>query len=232
MLRGVFFDAGNTLLFPDYDIYLRIAASLGAEVDREAVIAAEAGARAAFDRAVADSGGDVRAFWPVYYEPFYRALGVPDGSIGDAVERTRLANDAEPGIWRVPVEGLDETIGELRSRGLGIGIVSNSDGRLERRLADIGLADRFDFVVDSAVVGVSKPDVRIFRRALERSGLAADSVAYVGDYYEVDVVGARGAGMRPVLFDPVEIYGEVDCDVITRFGDIVGLVDGWLEASA
>jgi len=228
MLEGVFFDAGNTLLFPDYDIYRDIARSLGAEVDREAVIAAEAGARSSFDRAVATSGGDVRAFWPVYYTPFYRGLGLPESAIDEAVELTRRANDVEPGIWRIPVDGLEETLGRLRERRLGIGIVSNSDGRLERRLEDIGIATQFDFVVDSAVIGVSKPDVRIFRAALERGGLSAESVAYVGDYYEVDVVGARGAGMRPVLFDPVEVYGEVDCDTITRFAEIVTLVDGWL----
>ncbi len=82
--------------------------------------------------------------------------------------------------------------------------------------------------MDSAVVGVSKPDPRIFRIALERSGLPASDAAYVGDYYEVDVVGARAAGMAPVLFDPIGAYSGVDCPVVQSLGDVVPLVDEWM----
>jgi len=226
MLRGVFFDAGNTVVFPDYSIYRDIAVALGAEADIDGVVLAEARARTAFERAVAASAtGGVMRYWPVYYTPFYEELGVPAGAIPEAIERTRAANDAGLGIWKVPVEGLEDTLGALRRRGLAVGIVSNSDGRLEQRLGEIGIADRFDFVIDSAVVGVSKPDPRIFRLALDRAGLAGSDAVYVGDYYEVDVVGSRAAGMAPVLFDPVGAYDAVDCPVVTRFGDVVGVVD-------
>jgi putative hydrolase of the HAD superfamily len=229
MLRGVFFDAGNTVVFPDYDIYRGIAVSLGADVGIDEVVRAEAHARSAFDRAVASSSQrGVMAYWSVYYTPFYERLGVPADFVPDAIERTRVANEDGLGIWKVPVEGLSETVGALRERGLRVGIVSNSDGRLERRLESIGIAGHFEFVVDSAVVGVSKPDPRIFRKALERAGLEASEVAYVGDYYEVDVVGARAAGMTPVLFDPIGAYGAVDCPVVQRLGDIVPLVDEWM----
>jgi putative hydrolase of the HAD superfamily len=118
---------------------------------------------------------------------------------------------------------------ELDARGLVLGIISNSDGRLDGRLEEIGIRDRFDFVLDSAVVGVSKPDPRIFEMAVEASGLGPRETAYVGDYYEVDVVGARGVGMAPVLFDPYGAYGDVDCHVIARFGDIVRIVDSWRD---
>ena len=55
--------------------------------------------------------------------------------------------------------------------------------------------------------------------------LAAHEVVFVGDYYVVDIVGARNVGMTPVLFDPQSAYGDVDCKVIARFDDIVPLVD-------
>jgi putative hydrolase of the HAD superfamily len=228
MIRGVFFDAGNTILFPDYKIYKSIATSLGLDVETDVVRRAEALARSAFDRAVAESpGSEVHGFWPVYYTPFFEHLGLPPSVIPEAIEKTRVANGTGLGIWSVPVEGFSDTMAELRERDLALGIISNSDGRLESRLDSIGIRGHFDFVIDSAVVGVSKPDPRIFQLALEASSLPPDETVYVGDYYVVDVLGARGAGMRPVLFDPCEAYGEVDCDVMERFEDIVDLLDVW-----
>jgi putative hydrolase of the HAD superfamily len=230
MIKGVFFDAGNTLLFPDYDIYRGICAELGIGVDREQVIRAEASARNAFDAAVASSpGAQVHGFWPVYYTPFYEILGVPPALIPRAIELTSRANDEGLGIWKVPVDELDRTLDELSVRDISAGIISNSDGRLEWRLDQLGILGRFEFVIDSAVVGVSKPDPAIFRDALRRGSLRSDQAIYVGDYYEVDVVGARSVGMLPVLLDPVRAYKNVDCRVITRLRDVLDLID---EANA
>jgi putative hydrolase of the HAD superfamily len=229
MIKGVFFDAGNTILFPDYYIYRDICEALGVEVAIDDIVKSEAAARSSFDRAVAESPKkEVHGFWPVYYTPFFEMLGVPDESISDAIEMTRVANDTGLGIWREPIDGLDDTLDELVARDLALGVISNSDGRLEWRLDEIGILDRFDFVIDSAIVGISKPDRRIFQDALKRSSLEPSEAVYVGDYYEVDVRGARAAGMAPVLFDPVAAYDDVDCEVIARFGDIVDVIDGWM----
>ena len=230
MIRGVFFDAGNTILFPDYYIYRDICEALGVEAAIDEIVRAEAKARGAFDRSVADSpGSDVYDFWAVYYTPFFEVLGVSDESIPDAIEMTRVANDTGLGIWKQPVEGLESTLDNLSARDLSLGVISNSDGRLEWRLEEIGVLDRFDFVIDSAIVGISKPDRRIFEDALKRSSLSPEEAVYVGDYYEVDVRGARAAGMSPVLFDPVGAYNDVDCEVISRLKDIVDVVDGWMD---
>ncbi|MBN2565419.1 MAG: HAD family hydrolase [Candidatus Eisenbacteria bacterium] len=226
MIRGVFFDAGNTLLFPDYDIYRGICAKLGVGVTHEQTVRAEAAARSAFDAAVASSpGAEVHGFWPVYYTPFYEILGVPQETIPDAIELTRNANDEGLGIWKIPAEELDWTLDELSRRDIVVGIISNSDGRLEWRLDQLGILARFEFVIDSAVVGASKPNPEIFRDALRRSSLRSDQTIYVGDYYEVDVIGARSAGILPVLLDPVMAYENVDCRVITRLRDLLPLVD-------
>ena len=226
MIRGVFFDAGNTIVFPNYYIYRGICEALGVEVGIEEILEAEAGARGAFDESVAKSPGkDVHGFWPVYYTPFFELLRVPEESIEDAIEMTRVANENDLGIWCEPVEGLDATLRELRARDITTGVISNSDGKVEWRLEELGIRDLFDFVIDSAIVGISKPDVRIFQNALDQSSLEPSEAVYVGDYYEVDVRGARSAGMTPVLFDPVEAYPDADCEVIARFRDIVAVVD-------
>jgi putative hydrolase of the HAD superfamily len=87
-------------------------------------------------------------------------------------------------------------VSELRRRGKGVGLISNWDVRLEEVLADLGLLERFDWVVISAVVGVQKPDAAIFEHALRRCSLPAGRVIHVGDSYEDDVLGARRAGLR------------------------------------
>jgi putative hydrolase of the HAD superfamily len=93
-------------------------------------------------------------------------------------------------------------------------VISNSDGRIEELLASVGLAEYFDFIIDSHVVGFEKPDPRIFHLGCERGGVAPEDVVYVGDLYEIDVVGARGAGLRAVLIDPLGRWTDLDCDRI------------------
>jgi putative hydrolase of the HAD superfamily len=87
----------------------------------------------------------------------------------------------------------------LRAAGYRIGVVSNWTATLELTLAQVGLAEQFDIVACSAVVGAMKPDPRIFQYALGALDLEPPSALYVGDHYEVDVLGARNAGMEAVL---------------------------------
>jgi putative hydrolase of the HAD superfamily len=80
-------------------------------------------------------------------------------------------------------------------------VVSNSEGRLASVLARVGISAHFEIVVDSHLEGVHKPDPEIFRRALARLQLAPERAIYAGDIPEVDVLGARAAGMAGVLVD-------------------------------
>jgi putative hydrolase of the HAD superfamily len=84
-----------------------------------------------------------------------------------------------------------------------------------------GLAEQLGFVIDSSVVGVTKPDPRIFALGLEAAGTAAAETIYVGDSYFVDVVAARAAGLGAVLFDPGRVWVERDCPIATRLDEAV-----------
>jgi putative hydrolase of the HAD superfamily len=86
---------------------------------------------------------------------------------------------------------------------------------VQRALEIAGLAPDLDFVIDSSVVGISKPDARIFALGLLAAGAAPAETVYIGDSYFVDVVGARQAGLGAVLFDPGRMWGERDCAVAT-----------------
>jgi putative hydrolase of the HAD superfamily len=89
-------------------------------------------------------------------------------------------------------------------------VISNSDGRVAEALDAVGLGEVFEVIVDSRIAGVEKPDPRIFHVALEGMQLAAADALYVGDLYEVDVVGARRAGMDVILLDPAGAHAGRD----------------------
>jgi putative hydrolase of the HAD superfamily len=84
-----------------------------------------------------------------------------------------------------------------------LGIVSNSTLDHQRaKLRAVGLLDHFgDAIVCSAEHGVAKPAPGIFHAGCEMLGLPPHQVAYVGDKYEVDALGARDAGLRAYWLD-------------------------------
>jgi putative hydrolase of the HAD superfamily len=85
----------------------------------------------------------------------------------------------------------------------------------------IGLGMHLDAIVDSHDEGVEKPDPKLFLRALERIGVAPARACYVGDIHAIDVRGARGAGIAPVLIDPVGAYAAPDCPVIAHLEELL-----------
>src|SRR5262249_50595718 len=132
-------------------------------------------------------------------------------------------HNASHELWTKPTPGAGETLAALKAQGVKVGVVSNSDGFVGHYLDRAGLLGYCDLVVDSQLFGIEKPDPRIFQHALERLGVAAEGVPFVGDRYDVDVMGAEAVGMRGVLYDP---EGEpiAGCSVIRRLDEILALL--------
>jgi putative hydrolase of the HAD superfamily len=128
------------------------------------------------------------------------------------------------------VEGARAALDGVAALGLRRAVVSNSDGRAERHLTDCGMREGLEFVVDSQIEGVEKPDPRIFRIALERLGIAASRSLYVGDIRSVDEVGARAAGMHFVLIDPYGDYGEDGGNAVATIAQLPEWVSGRFSA--
>jgi len=111
------------------------------------------------------------------------------------LEKLRLGNES-----RV-LEAYDEVPGvldALRARGLALAICSNWDWDLGDAVAETGLTDAVDVIVSSAWAGARKPHPGIFEHTLEKVGVVARDVAFIGDTWGPDVVGPRAAGMTPV----------------------------------
>jgi HAD superfamily hydrolase (TIGR01509 family) len=211
-LDAVIFDAGGTLVRLEFEWMSETVRGLGHDLDAATLRRAEVAGRRAFDEAFdgppnpADSQprlgsrGDTR----LYFARMLESAGVPREQVEPALARF-FERQAGPGLWTRPAEGARGCLDALAGRGVRLACVSNSDGRAEEHLAACGVRAGLEFVVDSQVEGVEKPDPRIFQVALARLGVQPERALYVGDLRAVDGAGARGAGLRFVLLDP---YGD------------------------
>jgi HAD superfamily hydrolase (TIGR01549 family) len=95
---------------------------------------------------------------------------------------------------RVLMPAAAELLTELKRRGYRLGIISNNDGNTREKCAAVGIESYFDFILDSTLEGVMKPDRRIFARALEAGGVSAAEALHVGDLWGCDILGAQAAG--------------------------------------
>jgi HAD superfamily hydrolase (TIGR01662 family) len=121
-----------------------------------------------------------------------------------------------------PFPDVDGVLTALKEAGYRLAIVSNWSWNLRERVAQTGLNGWFELVWASAYAGCNKPHPGIFDQALARMGLSPDRVLYVGDSYRHDVVGARNAGIDPVLLDRTGTAKDLDCPVVA---DLWGVLD-------
>ena len=141
--------------------------------------------------------------------PSPRLSGVADDQLDAAVPLIEQLIASAP--W-VPVDGAVDLLWSLGGAGYQLAVVSNAFGTVERQLHELRVCSvagdgmpRVGVVIDSRVVGVEKPDARIFQLALDALGVEAARAVYVGDTVKFDVQGAEGAGLRPVHFDPFHL---------------------------
>jgi HAD superfamily hydrolase (TIGR01509 family) len=224
LIETVFLDAGGVLVYPNWT---RVSESLrrhGVEVDPARLAAAEPHAKRQLDtgRTIAATN-DASRGW-LYFDLVLTHAGIPlseatAAALQDLQEYHRLSN-----LWEVVPPHVEPTLQALRARGLTLAVVSNANGTLCRHFDRLGLTSSFGCVLDSCDVAVEKPDARIFQLALERSGARPDTTIHVGDIYHVDVIGARNAGIQPVLLDEAGLYADADCLRIRSLPDLLQLL--------
>ena len=220
-LRAVLFDAGNTLLFLDY---ARMARAVGVALGFPLTAAVLASHAPEASQAMEKASGNDTERASTYLDALFRFSGVPANRMREVRDCLRDLH-RERHLWCSVRERTHEALARLRAAGIRLGIVSNSDGRVEQALTLAGLRDYFDVVVDSALVGVEKPNPVIFQTALDALGVSPEEALYIGDLYEVDVLGARAAGIEAVLLTPSSPDPERRCRTA---GSIDELVDALL----
>jgi putative hydrolase of the HAD superfamily len=200
-------DAGNTVAFLDHARLARFVGQHGFVTTTDALVRAEGEAKVALDEKrelhVAWSQAHVKPArgWAAVVGTMLHAAGLPLDRVPAMLDATWPEHRAH-NFWSLVPEGLVEALVAVRATGVRVAIVSNSEGQLEPLLVHLGVRHALDLVIDSGIVGVEKPDPRIFRIALDRFDVPPARALHLGDVYATDVLGARAAGVRVALVDP------------------------------
>jgi HAD superfamily hydrolase (TIGR01509 family) len=218
-IKAVLFDFGGTLAFLDYELLAREFSREGRKLDALALEHAEYAGRAAIDRHLMGGDANVVASYETFFLQWMLAAGIPNDEIPECAKQFRAIHH-EATLWRVVRPGTLEALERLKSAGYKLAIVSNAEGRVEADCRRFGLAPFFDTIIDSHVVGVEKPDPRIFHIALERLGVAPDEARFAGDIYAIDVLGARAAGIESALIDQHGRYDWVEHEKIRHIAEL------------
>ncbi len=196
--RVIFFDVGNTLLFPNRAKMLAPISS-GRHPTLQQWQALERRTKNEFDQGM-QSGRVDHGFWWTFHTHLLEDLG-EDTNLRDVL----VENTQNSGNWDQILPGTRPALDRIR-RNFRIAVISNADGGIERVLSRCGIADCFEAIIDSGIVGVEKPRPEIFEAALTGMQARTDESLYVGDVYSVDYMGARNAGMQAVLLDVAGAY--------------------------
>jgi putative hydrolase of the HAD superfamily len=210
MTHAVFFDVGNTLLFPYpsvSEVCRQVLLDAGhirdiAVIDEfMPLVDAYYEDRYREDDTFWTDEGETNEVWVGMYSLLARKLGLDE----DAEDLARRVYDefGSADRWRA-YEDVVPALMRLKERGHRVGVISNWDRRLSSLLDGLGIAGLLDTIVSSADVGLHKPDPRIFELACGRLGVRPHEAVHVGDHHYADVLGAAAAGMTPVLIDRQE----------------------------
>jgi putative hydrolase of the HAD superfamily len=196
-ISAILFDAGGTLINVDGR---RVCAAADLPYRAEEFSDAEAAAVAAVRAWILEhpESTDFERL-PLFLDHLLRALGLDLPEDRNRAAARIAQEHGRANLWSGPAAGAHETLAALAQRGYRLGVISNADGRVRKLLEDAGLATHLEIILDSAEVGLEKPDPRIFLAATGQLGVSPAACAYVGDIYEIDILGASAAGLRPTL---------------------------------
>jgi FMN phosphatase YigB (HAD superfamily) len=227
---AMLFDSGGIFLLPQHERVVGAFARAEVDVPAHRLDDAHYHAATTFSTDV-DVDADWAGSWRTYLEAYVDACDLGDVD-RDEVHRHLDSEFADAALWLSVVPGCREGLEAIAATGVSLGVVSNADGIMGARLAELeilqvgpGIGTEVGCVIDSGAVGVMKPDPRIFELALDALGVEAADSWYVGDMPAFDVVGARRAGLRPFLMDPLSLHLEADYDRIASLSELAELIE-------
>src|SRR5215470_4763916 len=203
MVTTIFFDVGNTLLFPNHERIHAPLAERHITPDPEHLRDLERRTKNKFDSLMTTNGSHDHSFWWMFYTQLLQELGVKDDALRDQLV-TSIRNSAN---WDRVLPGTCERLFEIGAQ-YRIGVISNADGKIDKVLAKCEIARCFRTITDSGLVGFEKPRPEIFQHALQSLHAKPEESLYVGDVYSVDYLGATQAGMHAILMDVSGAYRE------------------------
>ena len=232
-IKAIFFDLDGTLRHSvpsGADVFTDYVTTLGLHVNEEARLRAMrwehlywASSVDLRDDLLAHSG-ETEKFWIEYSRRRLIALGASPQWALEIAPRTSMHMGEFYKPESVIPEDVRRALPQLKQAGYILGVISNRDKPFRDLLNDHGIGEFFDFSLAAGEVNVFKPDPGVFEHGLQRVKLSANETVYVGDNYYADVVGARRAGLQPVLYDPLGIFPEPDCPTIRSFDELNSII--------
>jgi len=202
--RAIFFDMGGTLVHADYGKALvLLGAKYGLEFDEEKVGDAWKKANEHFEDDYINRfpymSNEERYNLDLEFNEFVlMSIGIEDNLRFYAL---KIYEELGEFIELLPFPETEEVLGHLKQDGYILGIISNWSNILSECCSRLGLSRYFNFILSSAVERSQKPDSAIFQKALVLAGVKPEEAIHIGDFYETDVLGARGVGITPILID-------------------------------
>jgi HAD superfamily hydrolase (TIGR01509 family) len=200
-INFVFFDVGSTLLFANRDRMLAPLHERKIVPSEQQLRALESEVKNQFDDILEHDGKADDGFWDMFYARLFENLELND----EPLRQWLISNTRDSSNWDRIRPGTREALQHIGAK-YQIAVISNADGKIAELLARCGIADCFETITDSGIVGHEKPHPVIFETALASVGARAEESLYVGDLYSVDYRGATRAGMEAVLFDVCGAY--------------------------
>jgi putative hydrolase of the HAD superfamily len=228
--KAVLLDVGGVLIVPSHDRILAAFARGGFTPGIDLNQAHYAGAVQLSEERVRDV--EWPHYWVSYLDAYITECGVPD-ELREEVHQHLDSEFALSELWMQVADGAREGLRALQASGVRLGVISNADGtiadvlrRLEIAQLGPGPGVEMEVLLDSTVVGIAKPDPRIFDMALAEMGLDPSEAWYVGDMPGFDVVGARAAGLRPFILDPFQFHLDADYDRVDSLVALARMING------
>jgi HAD superfamily hydrolase (TIGR01549 family) len=224
-IDAVLVDAGGVLLHPNWEVVAELLGRQGVTASAEELGAAEPLAMRELDeaeviRATTDIARRERLLARVL-----RHAGIPaEADAIDAATDEMEAIHQSRGIWEIVYDGAADALDALRAAGLRLSLASNAEPMLRRKLEELGLAQRFDHLAISGEMGVEKPEPRFFTEALDALGVPAERAVHIGDLYEIDVYGARSAGLEAILVDVADLSADRDVSRVRSLAEVPSLI--------
>jgi putative hydrolase of the HAD superfamily len=223
LLRALFFDIGDTLVFDDPPLRERFGAALRemgvAYSPRRLPEAFRAGENLALTHYLQGLPWDDPAVMRGSAACVLEALGLLP-LLSEAHWKTLLQHFLAVPFVRHVHPGAIPLLAELQGRGFRIGAISDWDTELPDLLAQWGLTPYLDAVAISCHVGITKPGHALFLNALSQVDVDPSEAMHIGDWYTLDVAGAHGVGMQALLFDHAGRTPDADCPRVTTFPEM------------
>lgn len=170
--------------------------------------------------------GDESEFWKSFGRRRLVALGLHPSMAAEMAPQVSayMRESYDPEVW-MPEE-LNHLLPELKGSGYTLGIVSNRSEPYHDTVEEMDLQDHFSFVLAAGEVGSWKPDPKIFHHAARLAKSKPEETIYIGDNYFADVIGARRAGLHPILYDRRGLFSDTGCPIIASFDRIPAILKG------